>query len=540
MVSWRRTVQQAARQFDWPQLAQVVEDYVRYLRSTPEIEDAQQIKAILSLLRESRRYEELLRVADAALGHGLTDAAIKRQLAQALVDRDRPAAALLIFRSLVDDPLISSIERTEARGGVGRCHKQLYVQGGSPARRQANLQLAVEAYRQAFDSDHGLIWHGINVVALLGRAARDGIRIPDTSDPTRAAAQLAAEILERIAGQPEPSPWEKATASEAYLALGDHARSTEWAAQFTEDPGADSFKLASFLRQLLDVWQIRTDSAPGDSLLPIVRSALLSREGGTVVVAPTDIRATRVVAANLAPGLERVLSSTRFQSLSWYRTGLERCRAVAQIENQTQDGIGTGFLIDGRRLHPDLPATVLMTNGHVIPEAVEPADAVIAFRGLDEDGTRQRFQVIRTWWYQQSERPGLDTALLELDDYPRNVSPAPLAARLPVLDEAGTQRAYLIGHPNQLENPQFSLQDNVILDYDDTYVHYRAPSERGSSGSPVFDSGWSLIALHHAGGFDTPRLKNKGGTYAANEGIALSAIVSRLGTHPPKPENVVR
>jgi V8-like Glu-specific endopeptidase len=181
-----------------------------------------------------------------------------------------------------------------------------------------------------------------------------------------------------------------------------------------------------------------------------------------------------------------------------------------------------------------------MTNGHVIPEAVEPADAVIAFRGLDEDGTRQRFQVIRTWWYQQSERPGLDTALLELDDYPRNVSPAPLAARLPVLDEAGTQRAYLIGHPNQLENPQFSLQDNVILDYDDTYVHYRAPSERGSSGSPVFDSGWSLIALHHAGGFDTPRLKNKGGTYAANEGIALSAIVSRLGTHPPKPENVVR
>ena len=538
-MSWRQRIRQAARQFDWQQLAEVVEEYVGHLRSTPEIEDSQQIRAILSLLRECRRYEELLRVADAALGHGLTDAAIKRQLAQALVDRDRPAAALLIFRSLIDDPGLTPMERIEAWGGVGRCYKQLYVQGGSPIRRETNLKRAVDAYRQAFVPDHRLIWHGINIVGLLCRAGRDGIVVADMDDPAGQAAQLAAEILEHISDMPEPDAWQKATASEAHLALGDHARSTEWAAQFTEDPGADSFKLASYLRQLLDVWQLRTDLAPGDSLLPILRSALLGRQGGAVVVVPTDVRATRVGDA-LAPGLERVLGSSRFQSLSWYRTGLERCRAVAQIENQTEDGIGTGFLVDGRRLHADLPATVLMTNGHVIPEAVAPGDAIVAFRGLDEDGTRQRFRVVRTWWYQQSERPGIDTVLLELDDYPRNVSPAPLANRLPVLDGSGTQRAYLIGHPNQLGNPQFSLQDNVILDYDETYVHYRAPSDRGSSGSPVFDSSWSLIALHHAGGFDTPRLHNKGGTYAANEGIALSAIVDRLRDRPPAPESVVR
>jgi len=538
-VGWRKKIQQAARQFDWQQLADVVEGYVGHLRSAPEIEDSQQIRAILSLLREYRRYEELLRVADAALGHGLTDAAIKRQLAQALVDRDRPAAALVIFRSLIDDPQVTPMERIEAWGGIGRCHKQLYVQSGSPSRREANLRRAVDAYRQAFDSDHRLIWHGINVVALLRRASRDRIVLSDMNDRADQATQLAAEILERINDIPEPNAWEKATRSEAYLALGEYARSTEWAAQFTEDAGADSFKLASYLRQLLEVWQLRTDSAPGDSLLPILRSALLGREGGAVVVVPTDVQATRVSDA-LAPGLERVLGSSRFQSLNWYRTGLERCRAVAQIENQAEDGIGTGFLVDGRRLHASLPATVLMTNGHVIPEAVAASDAVVAFRGLDEDATRQRFRVVRTWWYQQSERPGIDTVLLELDDYPRNVSPAPLANRLPVLDGSGAQRAYLIGHPNQLENPQFSLQDNVILDYDETYVHYRAPSDRGSSGSPVFDSSWSLIALHHAGGFDTPRLHNKGGTYAANEGIALGAIVGRLRDRPPAPESVVR
>ena len=96
-MSWRQKIQQAARQFDWQQLTDVVEGYVGHLRRAPEIEDPEQIRAILSLLREYRRYEGLLRVADAALGHGLTDAAIRRQLAQALVDRDRPAAALLIF-----------------------------------------------------------------------------------------------------------------------------------------------------------------------------------------------------------------------------------------------------------------------------------------------------------------------------------------------------------------------------------------------------------------------------------------------------------
>ena len=106
-MGWRQKVQQAAREFDWQQLADVVEAYVGYLRSAPDTEDSQQIRAILSLLREHRRYEELLRVADAALGHGLTDAAIKRQLAQALVDRDRPAAALLIFLYIFGPKILS-------------------------------------------------------------------------------------------------------------------------------------------------------------------------------------------------------------------------------------------------------------------------------------------------------------------------------------------------------------------------------------------------------------------------------------------------
>ena len=116
----------------------------------------------------------------------------------------------------------------------------------------------------------------------------------------------------------------------------------------------------------------------------------------------------------------------------------------------------------------------------------------------------------------------------------------PLALQLPLLETKAKPRAYVIGHPSGWDTPQFSLQDNILIDYDDTLVHYRSPTEPGSSGSPVFDSTWSLIAVHHAGGLETPRLHGEGGTYPANEGIGVAAIRARLIAEPPRGEDVIR
>ncbi len=59
-------------------------------------------------------------------------------------------------------------------------------------------------------------------------------------------------------------------------------------------------------------------------------------------------------------------------------------------------------------------------------------------------------------------------------------------------------------------------------------VHYRTPSEGGSSGSPVFGpTDWKVVALHHAGSNDMPRLDGQG-TYEANEGIALAALTKAI------------
>jgi Trypsin-like peptidase domain len=538
-MTWESRFIAASRGFDWQAVAALANDYVQYLRSTSDAVPPVQAKSILALLRENRRYNELLRVADALLGHGVDEAAVKRQFAQALVDRETPAASLLIFRTLVNDPGITAAERAEAQGGVGRCYKQMYVLHAAGERRSRYLQLALAAYREAYEQNRDRLWHGINVVALLARADGDGIGLLDFADAGAAARTIARDILDRVAADPDPDAWDEAIAIEACLALRSHDEAVEWAARFAADPDADPFKIASVLRQLIEIWQLDTFRPPGDVLLPILRSALLKLEGGTVSVATHDVRRARI-AEPPDPGLEKVLGTVRFQSLTWYRTGLARCRAVARVENAFEDGIGTGFLMEGPTLHPALPPTVFVTNGHVIPEDLPPRDAVIVFRGLDSDvGSRQQFRIRRSWWYERSQSPGLDTTLLELDGQPDDVTPVPLSARLPNLDATDPPRAYLIGHPRGLAQPQFTMQDNVLLDYDDQVVHYRSPTEPGSSGSPVFDSQWKLIALHHAGGFDTPRLNNKGGTYAANEGISLRAILSGLQNRPPRPEEIV-
>ena len=130
---------------------------------------------------------------------------------------------------------------------------------------------------------------------------------------------------------------------------------------------------------------------------------------------------------------------------------------MARIQTADDLGVGTGFLVAGPDLHPDLPPLVVVTNGHVVPEDLDPGHAHVAFHGLDDDQGRQgRFRVVRQWWYQPSADRGLDTTILELDGYPQDVVPTPLAKGLP--PPLSHRRAYVIGHPGGSAQPQFSFR----------------------------------------------------------------------------------
>ena len=521
-----------ARVFNWISVSELAAMYARSLRAATT-ETQTEVLRVLDLLRKSRRYDALMEVADAALADRQDVPAVWRRYAQALVDRNRTAVALGVYTRVSEDPNASDDDRIEATGGIGRCYKQLFLTTPDSDRRAHYLQRALDVYWGAYTADPQLIWHGVNAAALLARAGRYGIAVSQTSDAASAARDIAAQVLETVDQQPQSQQWTKATACEASVALGRYDDAVQRGEAFVEDPDTDAFAIASLLRQLLEVWELDTSTPLGNALLPILRAALLEREGGDVVLHPQDVGAARLDRlAGADARLEKVLGVERYRSLAWYRNGLLRCRAVARIENLNEDGIGTGFLVEGAALHESLPERVLVTNGHVIPEGLDPRNAVVAFHGLDSDALGpNRFRVLKRWWYEPSSSPQLDTTVVELDGYPQRVEPIPLAPQLPELTPS--TRAYVIGHPRGLQQPQFSLQDNLVLDHDDTRLHYRSPTEGGSSGSPVFDNQWQLIGLHHAGGFAMPRLKGEGGTYAANEALIIGAIRNAMAQRPP-------
>jgi V8-like Glu-specific endopeptidase len=527
--NWPRQFRTAASTFDWPAVAQLAAEYVTRLYASSELPD--NVGQVLLVLRQHRRYEELKLVADAALAHGPDAPAVRRLYAQALVDSGNPALALRLYTELAAHETVPRGERAEACGGIGRCYKEMFLACTEPDRRQRFLSRSLQVYLAAYLEDpETSTWPGINAVALLARAARDGIGLPPGSPQ---AAALADAILRTVDSAPVRNTWTEQTACEAAIALGRYDEAVERGEAFIETT-PDGFTVAALLRQFQTVWQLDTTTSPGNDLLPLLRSALLKVDGGHVTVESSDLRAARLADEFGVGRLERILGFDRFQSLSWYRTGLMRCRAVARIQTADDDGVGTGFLVAGPALHPSLPPLVLLTNGHVVPEGLDPGRAHVAFHGLDDDpGSQARFRVAHRWWYQPSADGGLDTTILELDGSPPDVVPTPLANGLP-LKPLDHRRAYVIGHPNGSAQPQFSLLDNLLLDYDDRVLHYRSPTEGGSSGSPVFDDEWRLIGLHHAGSTWMPRLNKAGGAYAANEGITIEAIRGGLAHRPPE------
>ena len=528
--NWPKQFRAAASTFDWPALAQLAAEYATHLYAVPKLPDS--VGQVLLVLRQSRRYEELELVADAALAHGPDAPAVRRHYAQALVDSGNLAVALRLYTELAADETAPRGDRIEARGGIGRCYKEMFLACTEPDRRRRFLSRSLRGLPGRVSGGHGLL-----------HLARDQRRCPP--GPRRARRHPApVGIAEgRRTGRRHPADRRLGPRAEHVdrgdgLRGGDRTRPVRRGRRTGRGVHRD------------DAGEVRRSR----------RSSASSRRSGSSTPPPRPVticspccgpRCSRSTGAGSrwrpatsAPHdsptssdggrLEAILGADRYLSLTWYRTGLKRCRAVARIQTADDLGVGTGFLVAGPDLHPDLPPLVVVTNGHVVPEDLDPGHAHVAFHGLDDDQGRQgRFRVARQWWYQPSADRGLDTTILELDGYPQDVVPTPLAKGLPPRP-LSHRRAYVIGHPGGSAQPQFSLQDNILLDYDHRVLHYRSPTEGGSSGSPVSDDEWRLIGLHHAGGTGMPQLNKAGGTYAANEGITIDAIRGGLAHRPPE------
>lgn len=195
--------------------------------------------------------------------------------------------------------------------------------------------------------------------------------------------------------------------------------------------------------------------------------------------------------------------------------GLDAARAVALIR---EDGVpkGSGFLIHGN---------LLVTNHHVLPQPSAAGRVTVEFGFRQGDAgsvlTGRRFTVDAERFWLSSPTEALDCTLIALGHALDRAGedPRPLA-----LNDRNDKHALgmplnLIHHPEGAPQ-QLTLRNNALLARHEQFLHYQTDSDAGSSGAPVFNDGWQLVAVHHGA-------VEEGGKWV-NEGIRLSALTDWL------------
>ena len=245
-------------------------------------------------------------------------------------------------------------------------------------------------------------------------------------------------------------------------------------------------------------------------------------------------------------GLERVINSAdNFLDVGLLAGAIYCAQAVGRIELPEGQAQGTGFLIG-----PNL----VLTNQHVLKRQDDLGDAVMRFGYMADllgiNPSPGRIVRFKTDFYHHSPAEKLDYALVRLaeeplaelmDDQIEEVSPMELLRRgkhrgfLVVAPRLirNQERVNVIGHPKGHPLKIVLTQNYIAADMSDTRVHYVADTDEGSSGSPVLNRNWEVVALHHAGKPYPDQVlpgieKDVKGAYRVNEGIPMKAILKDL------------
>jgi hypothetical protein len=203
-----------------------------------------------------------------------------------------------------------------------------------------------------------------------------------------------------------------------------------------------------------------------------------------------------------------------FVTLQWLATGVQMARRIGRVEfGEGTGGIGTGFLLETQAIDPALEGPpIFLTRDYVLaPNSTSDRlsvrdlawrDAAVVFQGSDESAfTRHRFRELVAF------DPNLRLAALVLESPPQGLAPIKVAPTPPLPGYP----VYVVGYPLG-GGLQLALRDNECLGVEELRgsrkLLYRAATQGGSSGSPVFNGLWGLIAVH-AGG-DRQRQANFG------------------------------
>jgi V8-like Glu-specific endopeptidase len=241
--------------------------------------------------------------------------------------------------------------------------------------------------------------------------------------------------------------------------------------------------------------------------------------------------------------LERILGANDLVNIYFLQKAFNISRTIARIwlcdNTGMLRGYGNGFMVS-----PNL----LLTNHHILSNATSAGYSKAEFNyQLDDQDhllTSELFELDPETFYYASET--LDFALIAVK--PINASGANLSQfgynRLSKEEGKAiiSQWLNIIQHPSGMPK-QVGLRGNQLIDVLDNFVHYKTDTAPGSSGSPVYNERWEVVALHHSGVWsedtDGNIIAQDGKKWdaamgedrirwIANEGVRISSILKHL------------
>jgi V8-like Glu-specific endopeptidase len=200
-------------------------------------------------------------------------------------------------------------------------------------------------------------------------------------------------------------------------------------------------------------------------------------------------------------------------------------------------GSGTGWLIAN---------DLLMTNYHVVrlrPAGQHPSD----------DDLKQQVAQASVYFFQDAENqagqkvscgkliaagrtPETDYALLRLAEAPK-IAPLRVSEEkvtMPAPVETAKGSVTRIFGVNIIQHPlgkwkRVALRNNKVYAAQYPHLYYYTDTLEGSSGSPVFDDDWRVIALHRASIAERSEYNGNKDVGYVNQGVQMNAIFADLG-----------
>jgi hypothetical protein len=505
---------------------------------------SQEVRRAVAKLNAQCLFELTRLVAQAWLDVRGFDATIQKRLVQALVNSTRLDEAERIANdgvhrceALAPDANAAQ-ELSEFRGLLGRIAKQRYVDSGE----RSALIAATDQYLAEYDRAPAQnYWHGINALACL--TLEQGASSPRAGTPS--PDELAGNIFATVKqlDQDRPYSWLAATASEASLALKQCDDAELWLHRFLMREDTTPFNVDSYARQLREIW--RGDPVSGSNCASHLSRIIARYIAGTqsrIAIAPAQVDSIKAALQNNAAALEKNFLGESSFTVDSIRSLLKAFESIGCVKNERGERLGTGFLVRGSWLKASFgDGPVFVTNAHVISDSVTKAirrgSARVAFELDTPVADRPSDYAVKEILFTSdpgqvgvpiAEDDNLDCTIVALEGLSQGAPVLRVTSDLPLIRPL--TKAFVAGHPRG-GGLQIALHDSLLLDIDDRQrlMHYRTPTDPGSSGSPVFNADWEVMALHHAGTAATPRLHGNG-AYEANEGISIAAIRRKLNS----------